>query len=191
LSQVTITLELVGPRAGSTCQLAGYQFVRGVAKIRGTAAQVDGASRYLRTCYNAQIVGTDEHLAAVAAWEAANGKRQVPTGAGSRPAEPVPGGVRPEGIGPAAPTAARLDGPAGAAPRTTGLVSDGDRQGGADQGSEVTLQDVLAQLDHADEEYWTKSGRPSVDAVSALLGRGVTRAEIDAAAPALVRKEQD
>lgn len=42
-------------------------------------------------------------------------------------------------------------------------------------------------LDHANDEHWTKGGLPSVEAVIAALGADVTRAEIEAAAPAAVR----
>lgn len=42
---------------------------------------------------------------------------------------------------------------------------------------------AVTQLDHANDEHWTKTGEPAVDAVKAIVGGNVTRADIEAAAP--------
>lgn len=51
----------------------------------------------------------------------------------------------------------------------------------------TTVAEALAALDPANDMHWTARGIPSVDAVSSMLARGVTRSEIEAAAPDLNR----
>ena len=51
----------------------------------------------------------------------------------------------------------------------------------------VTLQEALSGLDASDDDHWTKSGLPAVEAVDLLLGGSVTRADIERAAPDLKR----
>lgn len=51
---------------------------------------------------------------------------------------------------------------------------------------------AIASLDHEKDMNWTGSGRPSVAAVANASGlHDVTRAEIDHAAPDVVRKRSD
>lgn len=42
---------------------------------------------------------------------------------------------------------------------------------------------ALGQLDQANNKYWTSEGLPNVKAVEEILGKLVTRADINAAAP--------
>ena len=52
-----------------------------------------------------------------------------------------------------------------------------------------TIEQAVAMLDPAMDSHWTRDGKPQVDDVSALLGRRVTRAEIDEALPEFQRPE--
>ena len=45
------------------------------------------------------------------------------------------------------------------------------------------VKDAVAGLDHGNDTHWTKSGLPATDAVAALVGSDVSRADIEAAAP--------
>lgn len=45
------------------------------------------------------------------------------------------------------------------------------------------VKDAVAGLDSGNDAHWTKGGEPAVDAVAAVVGSGVTRAEIVDVAP--------
>lgn len=47
---------------------------------------------------------------------------------------------------------------------------------------------AVSQLDAENNEHWTKAGEPAVDAVKAIVGGEVTRADIEAAMPGFDRK---
>ncbi len=94
---------------------------------------------------------------------------------------------------------------------------EGDIQGGAGQGSEVTqdpgnggaddaattgeagagdatrdgsraIVEALSKLDAADDSHWNADGKPKMAALEALLGRtDITRAQVEAAAPGFSR----
>ncbi len=55
----------------------------------------------------------------------------------------------------------------------------------------MPIASALSALDPADDTHWTASGKPSVAAVSDIVGAPVTRADIDAAAPDLTRDAAD
>lgn len=55
--------------------------------------------------------------------------------------------------------------------------------GGQQPTKPETVVEALKLLDASNDEHWTSRGVPSVDAVSASLGRAVTRAEIEEALP--------
>lgn len=59
--------------------------------------------------------------------------------------------------------------------------------GGQQSAKLETVADALKLLDASNDEHWTSRGIPSVDAVSASLGRAVTRAEIEEAIPGFNR----
>ncbi|WP_066795077.1 hypothetical protein [Sphingomonas soli] len=69
------------------------------------------------------------------------------------------------------------------APEWFEVVSEGAPKAGepGDIGSAIDL------LDPANDDHWTGAGLPAVDAVKAILGRDVTRAEINEAAPEFMR----
>lgn len=53
----------------------------------------------------------------------------------------------------------------------------------------ATIVETLALLDHAKDDDWTEAGKPKVDVVANASGlEGLTRAEIEAAAPDFLRK---
>lgn len=53
--------------------------------------------------------------------------------------------------------------------------------------SEIPIKEALAHLDMADDKQWTTDGQPSLEAMSKIVGRKVTRAEIAQADPKFVR----
>lgn len=69
---------------------------------------------------------------------------------------------------------------------------DGDgRPGGAVGGeaaSDESVKSAIELLDPTKDEDWTAAGLPAVDAVAALAGGKVTRAQIESLAPGLTRE---
>jgi len=55
----------------------------------------------------------------------------------------------------------------------------------------MDIKEALGQLDTLEDANWTADGAPAVDAVSALMGTKVTRAEITEAAPKFSRENTD
>lgn len=55
----------------------------------------------------------------------------------------------------------------------------------------MDIKEALAQLDSMEDSHWTADGAPAVDAVSALMEKKVTRAEITNAAPKFSRENMD
>jgi hypothetical protein len=56
---------------------------------------------------------------------------------------------------------------------------------------EMDIKEALGQLDTLEDSNWTDDGAPAIEAVSSLLGRKVTRAEIIEAAPKFSRENTD
>ncbi len=64
-------------------------------------------------------------------------------------------------------------------------INDGD-----DGNEGMSIELALKQLDHANDDHWNESnGKPSTKAVTELVGRKVTRAEIEDVDPDFVRQE--
>lgn len=55
----------------------------------------------------------------------------------------------------------------------------------------MDIKEALGQLDTLEDSNWTDDGAPAIEAVSSLLGRKVTRAEIIEAAPKFSRENTD
>ena len=55
----------------------------------------------------------------------------------------------------------------------------------------MDIKEALAQLDSMEDSHWTADGAPAVDAVSGLVGKKVTRADITNAAPKFSRENMD
>lgn len=54
---------------------------------------------------------------------------------------------------------------------------------------EDRIRAAVGSLDMVIDDHWTKSGLPALAAVAGLLGRRVTRAEVNAAVPGAKRAE--
>ncbi|EOX3330233.1 HI1506-related protein [Vibrio cholerae] len=66
-------------------------------------------------------------------------------------------------------------------------VDSGDASGAVDGVSGgIGLMDAIKQLDPSNEAHFTKSGKPELKALSAIVGRSVTGAERDEAWDALI-----
>lgn len=69
---------------------------------------------------------------------------------------------------------------------------DGDGKPGgtanAEPASDDAVKTALEQLDSGNDEHWTQTGLPAVDAVAKLAGGKVTRDQITNVAPALSRE---
>ncbi len=55
------------------------------------------------------------------------------------------------------------------------------------ESAENDILTAIDMLDASNDEHWTNAGLPAVDAVSGIVGRTVTRAEINEAAPEFMR----
>lgn len=49
--------------------------------------------------------------------------------------------------------------------------------------AELSLEDALKRLNPEDDAHWTKGGQPDVNVLCEILGRKITRKEVDAAFP--------
>ena len=65
LDVVTIELVLVGPLAGKTKNLRGFQFTNGVCKLVGTMKSLEGPILYLGRCYQAYPRGSEQYKQAL------------------------------------------------------------------------------------------------------------------------------
>ena len=58
---------------------------------------------------------------------------------------------------------------------------NGDPQSRADAADKVvTIKDAVAMLDDGEPDHWTQAGKPAIAAVEKIIGRAVTRDEVDA-----------
>lgn len=148
--------ELIGPNAGKTIRLGGYQFIDGIFEVEvsdenlGAAA---GTTKYLAVSYNAHVIGTDAHKAAKAEWA------ENPANKGGK--------------------ADKADKKASTAKGGKANKPDADEDEEEEEEDEMTVADAAAQLDHANDAHWTSTGLPDVAAVSEILGRKTSRAEIE------------
>jgi hypothetical protein len=67
----THNFQLVGPHAGKTINLGGYQFVKGVYEFETDQTDFSGLVTYLERSYNAHLVDSPELKAAEAAYAVA------------------------------------------------------------------------------------------------------------------------
>lgn len=183
-STVMTTFVLTGPYAGKTIALGSlpYPFVNGELTITAPADQIALHARFLERNWEAYPVG---HIAL----EVLNGKRKIDEDECGE----VPGDLQPDGSG-VADGVAPNDGPGTTEPET----GEGEDALGDGQPEVVTepvaavnvkLQKAIAQLDPADDTHWTKDGKPAMVAVEKLYGSsGITRQDVEAAAPGLLRE---
>lgn len=166
-------LVLVGPLAGKTKVLRGVRFTNGEAILEGPDSDVLNLSKYLRRSYQA-----------IPAEELNNGG--IPHHEDG--SEDGTGGVQEDGAG--AQEAANGDEPdADTDPEGQRSEEQAETPDGP-VGNEVNekLRRAVLQLDPSNDEHWTQAGKPSISAITQLYGAGdVTRADIEAAAPGLLR----
>lgn len=60
MSQVTRVFKTVGPLAGATVVLAGYQFVKGTLIYTGSESDADGLGLYLHRCWQVEVAPAEE-----------------------------------------------------------------------------------------------------------------------------------
>lgn len=85
---------------------------------------------------------------------------------------------------------AKRDGTVNADAASEILGEIGERPDGAHPGEAIEPTDIataISLLDPKDDAHWTEAGLPAVDAVKAIVGRNVTRSEINDAAPDFMR----
>lgn len=176
-SIIQTTFVLTPPLEGQTLRLGDYGFEQGRCTIKAPADQMALHARFLERNWQAYPEGHD------ALKEKPDGQRDL---------QPEPegddGNLQPAGEGAAPGTdPAALEGNAGpeAVHEAGGLEPEGDGQ--APELNEKLRKAVMA-LDPVDNAHWTKDGKPAMTAVEKLYGSsGLTRADVDAAAPGYTR----
>jgi len=68
-------------------------------------------------------------------------------------------------------------------------VEDSAQQSGEPSEPEKSLVDYVYELDHSVDAHWTKTGLPDLNAVKELVGKYVSRGEVEATCPGYRRKE--
>lgn len=166
---VQSNFTLIGALEGRSITVAErVKFVDGVFQFVGTADETENLSRYL-AMYSAYPEGSvlDAARDALAASGAAG---EVPT--------PVEVHTKTVDQGPQ-PDPLEI--------RQAGKDAADKEQQDAKGPAAETLAEALSLLKKDLNAHWTGQGLPSVDAVAALLGRAVTRKEIEEAAPGFKR----
>jgi hypothetical protein len=186
MAPVTRTLILTGGRTGQTVALGGYQFVKGRTVVKADNSQIDGICRYLGRAYKAFEEGSVQlaHYQRLDGEVTANGKREADPSADARHSERIPGSVQSSGTGTASVSAddvGRTDdatsGGAGSVPSGHGHADSGDD---GSSGNEIKIREAIASLDPHNDEHWTASGHPRVDAVATVAGiPNLTRSDIN------------
>lgn len=186
-----IVLVLSGALTGHTGILNGRSFKNGRCEIVDAADKLPGAEHYFRTCYQAFKDGSTELKQAQDRWaahlkskEVPNGQHQVPAGTVGNEDAAVPSSVRSDGQRPGSEAAAVGVGPAAVPAGGAESVADGNgpKSPQVPDGELVAkIQDAVAKLDPKVKDHWSEDGKPSVEAVSAILTFPATRADIDSA----------
>lgn len=200
--QVQRRFVLTGARRDFTGQLGAYLVEKGRILVQGVAKDVLAAEHYIALMWQGFPEGDpriQEHEDAITRAAGgtvegdSNGQGGVQAG-GSQPngQGDVPGGEQPGGAGSDS-TADVGSVAAGAAPGATDAGSadgDGSTQGVTDEKTgDPKVAAAVAQLDHSNDSHWTKEGKAMLAAVEGFLGRtGLTRADVEAAAPGLKRQ---
>lgn len=195
-------VRLFGPLKGATRSINGHKFVGGVCYLIGKPEAVSFALKYLES-YQAFARGTPQFDRAIEreAREEKHGVSHNETGARDRKA-----GEADDEIQPVRPGAAERESGHGgesgeASTGSTGSVPDGDghedagipkfeesknRVEPSEPAGDVNndVRAAVMKLDPDTADHWTRDGKPKLSAVEGALGRaGVTRRDVDAAAP--------
>lgn len=153
-------VKLTGPREGQTVTLNGVRFINGEAAM--SAAQL----RYFAKCYGAVPYGSGDNAAENAAVRAeVQGGPDVRQDGDGAPQEGPHDGAGDD------------DGDGGEAEQLPG--GDGHGHSGV-HGTTEGLREAVARLDPENDKMWTTDGRPRVNALAKLLGRMVTKEEVEA-----------
>lgn len=195
---ISRTVVLTGSLKGQTTTLRGlYPFVDGEMTITGIPEDVQREVQNLERNFNVVLKGHEPK-------EKEDGERDLHTGSGkSNGPSDVQSNLQSDGAGAGAATAnngssaaAGHSGSAGVLPSGDGQqallkVSEGDEAKTKGDGKAVKndkLKRAIESLDPKDDSNWIASGKPALAAVEKVYGSsGVTRADVDAAAPGFVR----
>jgi hypothetical protein len=192
---IQTTFVLTGALAGRTIRLGSqpYAFEKGRLTITAPAEDVALHARFLERNWQAYPEG---HPALEGQTD---GQREVQTNTQQDGQPPVSSDVQPNGGGTEA--GGEADNGAGATDPEAGQagsVPGGDGQqaqlnpAGDPPPPEVNtkLQKAVQSLDPADDNHWTRDGKPAMSAVEKLYGSaGITRADVEAAAPGWTREK--
>ena len=190
---IQVKFEMFGPYAGENKVIKGHRFHRGIYEATVDAAGAQHLINYLRY-WGAFLVGSPEWEKAKAAAEAQNGVSEQVEADGEVPASSdVQRGT--ESTGGESPEAHREDvlggEPASAEEGEAGLVPGGDglqdagmvrAEGSELSGPESVLHKAILSLDPENDAQWTRSGKPALDAIEAVVGANVTRSDVDSVA---------
>lgn len=175
-------LTMVGHYAGKTIKINGNMFVNGVLDLPGQAKDYEFLARYYET-FGAYPDG-HEKLKGVS-----NGSGSVQVQAG-----PNDGGVSADK--PSTTESPAGSGDASASTAGTGGVSEGN---GAASGSveqvkpsdtKIKLAKIIHGLSPENNDHWTDAGKPRLSVIEEALGAaGVSRADVEAAAPGWTREK--
>lgn len=192
---IQTTFVLTGALAGRTIRLGSqpYAFEKGRLTITAPAEEVALHARFLERNWQAYPEGHP------ALKEVPDGQRDLQEGSQPDGQQPVHGDVQPVGGGTEAGDAAPVSGGGVEAEAgQAGSVPGGDGQpaqlnpAGDPPPPEVNakLQKAVQSLDPADDNHWTKDGKPAMTAVEKLYGSAaITRADVEAVAPGWTREK--
>lgn len=204
---MTVKLVLTGPHAGKTMMLNGVQYDQGVATLQGPANSLTYAITYHGRSYQAFPAGSDELKAAqlrdAMQKENTDGKYDVPPAPEQRPSTAVHSDLQPDGRGAAGSEATVGSGDDGAeaGDAGAGAARDGHTDTGHDASEvergqpqtkavDTKLSRIVKSLDPDVAAHWTGQGKPSMKAVEEAYGStGITRADVEAAAPGWTREK--
>lgn len=188
MADLKVYLELTGARAGQTCVLGKYQFVKGRTVVSGEGRKVASAVKFLGRVYAAFPSGSrelserraQEKAASPALQEVANGDAQTDESAAGGQSAEVLGDLQSDGAADEAAGDSTVTADAQADPAENGPL--GYRH------PDTRLREAILSLDKANDELWTAEGRPRLDALTKLPGMaGVTRRDVDRVAPEVMR----
>lgn len=194
----TVKVHLTGAYKGRTIDLGSlpYRFIDGVCNMTGSATELALACQFLERNWSAYPEG-DARLETPAEGNDVNtstdlfnpkgednGKRHISQVIQSDPDAGLLSDLQRNGGG--SETRDSTDLGSGSTETETGnegLLSDGNgRAPGVDVNEKLIR--AIGNLDPANNDHWTKDGRPAVTAVSTFYGAGdVTRKDIEDAAP--------
>lgn len=176
---VSVTLTLVGPYAGKTMRLNGYGFSNGRIQITGSVDQVKGACDYLRKCYGAYVEGSTQLKQAQEQYqkllEGQDNELQsdVQTGGQEIVEENTENEEFDEG-------------------EKEGSEVHTEEDGSGENGTPVNekLKQAVLSLNVNNDEHWTRSGKPVMEAIQAVYGSAdVTRKDVEEVLPGYTREK--